>query len=529
MDVFPTPLSRRNLFRAGLAAAAVSVTAGCAFQKPEEAASSAASPDAQAVLKLSTGFAIQNLVPLKTGFWGNEFGYAELLLRPQPDGNPTDWLLKDAVNEGDRTWRLSLKDGITFQNGNPLGADQLAALMTWHLANNKTVTEQLPGATVVVDQDKSLLLTTQAPTPGLRNILADEACFTIFDLPSYEGTGDDPQKLIDAKIYTGPYVPVSLTDEKLVMTANPTYWNGTPGLGGVEVLFVSDAGARIKAVQNGEVDIALYPPTQQAKSLEGDTRAKFSLGDPGGPSFCLTMNVTKPVLAEAKVRRALLRLIDYKALATDVMQGFYEPVSSFYDPKLPYAIDIWKTDVAEAEQLLGEAGATKSDSGWLLSSGEPIAFELLTYPQQPDSDTLALALQAQFKEHGIRVTIRQVSDTTAEMEGSNWDIGVVSNGTVSFGGNPIPPLQRYYRTGGNRNYSHISDPELDALIDELAVTLDETAAKDLLVRIQQRIGDQGYNGFCGRRRPAVVVGQRVPKYTPQHALIWVDAATRVGA
>ena len=65
--------------------------------------------------------------------------------------------------------------------------------------------------------------------------------------------------------------------------------------------------------------------------------------------------------------------------------------------------------------------------------------------------------------------------------------------------------------------------------DELAVTLDGTAVKDLLVRIQQRIGDQGYNGFCGRRRPAVVVGQRVPNYTPQHALIWVDATTRVGA
>ena len=85
-------------------------------------------PAARTVLKLATGFAIQNLVPLKTGFWGNEFGYAELLLRPQPDGNPTDWLLKDAVNESDRTWRLSLKEGITFQNGNPLGADQLAAL-----------------------------------------------------------------------------------------------------------------------------------------------------------------------------------------------------------------------------------------------------------------------------------------------------------------------------------------------------------------------------------------------------------------
>ena len=115
------------------------------------------------------------------------------------------------------------------------------------------------------------------------------------------------------------------------------------------------------------------------------------------------------------------------------------------------------------------------------------------------------------------------------MKGDNWDAAIVSNGTVSFGGSPIPPLQRYWRTDGNRNFSRISDPELDKLIDKLAVTLDEKASHDLLVAIQQCIGDQGYNGFCGRRRPSVVVGKRVPDYTPQHALIWVDAATRMGA
>lgn len=532
MDVFNRPLSRRRLFQAGVATAAVTVT-GCAFQKPGETPAASGggsgSPDSAPVLKLATGFAIQNLVPQKTGFWGNEFGYAELLLRPQPDGKPTDWLLEDAVNDDELTWRLTLKKDLTFQNGSPLGVEQLAAVMTWHLANTKTVSELLPGATVTVDGDNTLVLRTQAPSPQLRNILADESCFTIFDLKAYEGTGDDAQKLLDAKIYTGPYVPVSLTDEKLVMTANPTHWAGTPPLVGVEVLFVSDAGARIKAVQNGEVDIALYPPTQQAKSLEGDDRAKYSLGEPGGASFCINMNLEKAVFADAKVRRAVLRLIDYEALAKDVMQGFYEPVSSLYDPKSPYAIDIWKTDVAEAETLLTEAGATKQESGWVLSNGEPLAFEFLTYPQQPDSDTLALAIQSQLKEHGIQASIRQVPDTTAEMEGDNWDAAIVSNGTVSFGGSPIPPLQRYWRTGGNRNYSHISDPELDKLIDELAVTLDEKAAHDLLVAIQQRIGEQGYNGFCGRRRPSVVVGPRVPNYTPQHALIWVDSATRMGA
>lgn len=528
MDVFTSPLTRRGLFQVGLVTT-TTLAVGCAFEKASDAPSGAGRASTPTVLKLATGFAIQNLVPQKTGFWGNEFGYAELLLRPQPDGKPTDWLLQDAVNEDELNWKLTLKKGISFQNGNPLGAEQLAAVMTWHLSNNKTVSEQLPGATVTVDGEDTLRLTTQSPTPQIPNILADEACFTVFDLTTYESTADDAQKLLDSKIYTGPYVPVSLTDEKLVMTANPTYWAGTPGLDGVEVLFVSDAGARIKAVQNGEVDIALYPPTQQAKSLEGDQRAKYILGEPGGPSFCIDMNFSKPVFADARVRRAILRLIDYEALAKDVMQGFYEPVSSFYDPKSPYAIDIWKTDIPEAESLLGQAGATKQNGGWLLSSGEPIAFEFLTYPQQPDSDTLALALQAQFKEHGILVSIRQVSDTTAEMEGDNWDAAIVSNGTVSFGGSPIPPLQRYFRTGGNRNYSHISDPELDALIDTLAVTLDEQAANELLVKIQRRIGDQGYNGFCGRRRPSVVVGQRVPDYTPQHALIWVDASTRISA
>lgn len=528
MDGFTSPLSRRRLFQAGLATTALALT-GCAFEKPGDNPSARDSADAPLVLKLATGFAIQNLVPQKTGFWGNEFGYAELLLRPQPDGKPTDWLLQDAVNEDDLTWKLTLKEGITFQNGNPLGAEQLAAVMTWHLANNKSVSGQLPGATVSVEGKGTLRLKTQTPCPLMRNILADEACFTIFDLKAYETTGDDAQKLLDAKIYTGPYVPVSLTDEKLVMTANPKYWAGTPALAGVEVLFVADAGARIKAVQNGEVDIALYPPTQQAKSLEGDDRAKYSLGEPGGASFCINMNLAKPVFADARVRRAVLRLIDYEALAKDVMQGFYEPVSSLYDPKVPYAIDIWKTDAQEAESLLTAAGATKQDGAWRLGDGTPLAFEFLTYPQQPDSDTLALAIQSQLKGHGIQVSIRQVPDTTAEMKGGNWDAAIVSNGTVSFGGSPIPPLQRYWRTGGNRNYSHISDPELDGLIDKLAVTLDEKTSHDLLVAIQKRIGEQGYNGFCGRRRPSVVVGKRVPNYTPQHALIWVDATTRIGA
>lgn len=526
--MFPNAqITRRGLLLGGAVCAGAFAlsTAGCATDSSGSDESSGGS----AVLRFATGFAIENLIPSKTGYWGNEFGYAELLLRPQPDGNPTGWLLEDVTNSDELTWALKLKEGICFQNGTALDAERLATLMNWHLANTSAVSALLPGAGVEASGDHSLTMHTTAPTPQLRNILADEAYFTIFDLDAYQTCDDDAAKILEARIYTGPYVPVSLDDQKLTMEVNSSYWNGTPGLAGVEVHFVSDASARIKAVQNGEVDIALYPPTQQAQSLEGDPSAKYQLGEASGPSFCLYMNENKPVFADARVRKALLRMVNYEALARDVMQGFYEPVSSMYDPKLPYAIDIWRTDIPEAESLLGQAGANKQNGAWTLADGSPLNFEILTYPQQPDSDTLALAIQSQMKDQGITVTIRQVSDVSSQMETDDWQAGLSSNGTVSFGGSPIPPLQNYYRSGGKRNYSHINDSELDSMIDQLSVTLDEDEANRLLESIQQRIGDQGYNGFCGRRRPSVVVGSRMPDYTPQHALIWVDASTQMEA
>lgn len=514
--------SRRGFLLAGLSGVGslALATSGCAFENTS-------TTPGQEILKLATGFAIKNLVPLKTGFWGNEFGYAELLLRPQPDGNPTDWLLEKAENTSDLEWKLTLKPGITFQNGGALTTEKLAALMMWHLANNEAVAPLLPGASITATGEHELTLITSAPTPQLRNVLADEAYFTIFDLDAYQETADDAAKLLAAKMYTGPYTPTALNDEKLVMEANQNYWSSTPPLAGVEVLFVSDPGARIKAVQNGEVDIALYPPTQSFSTLEADQNASFNLGDAGGPSFCLYLNNATPVFADPKVRRALLLMIDFRVLAEEVMQGVYETVSSFYDPQLAYAIDIWKTDIAEAEKLLGEAGAQKTDGTWKLADGTPFTFEVLTYPQQPDSDALALAMQSQFRTQGVEMGIRQVSDISTEMETGTWDAGISANGTLSFGGSPIPPLQRGYRSDGNRNYSHINDPELDRLIDEVAVTLDTEKSKELLIEIQNRIGDYGYNGYLGRRRPGVVVGSRVPDYLPQHALIWVDAKTTI--
>src|SRR5690606_14574248 len=116
------------------------------------------------------------------------------------------------------------------------------------------------GTTFEVTGDYEITIKTVQPWPALPGVLANEGVFLIFDAVAVAAAGDNWPSLADKGIYTGPYEIVSLSSEALVTSRFDNYWRGKPALPGVTVSFVSDANARILAVQNDEADIALYPP-----------------------------------------------------------------------------------------------------------------------------------------------------------------------------------------------------------------------------------------------------------------------------
>ncbi|MGH8933872.1 MAG: hypothetical protein ACRDZO_25365 [Egibacteraceae bacterium] len=59
-------------------------------------------------------------------FSENQWGAAELLLYPAPDG-PKPWLAERVEWVDPTVWRITLHDGIRFQNGKPLDANALAS------------------------------------------------------------------------------------------------------------------------------------------------------------------------------------------------------------------------------------------------------------------------------------------------------------------------------------------------------------------------------------------------------------------
>ncbi|MCZ2812008.1 ABC transporter substrate-binding protein [Modestobacter sp. VKM Ac-2979] len=513
---------------AGLAAT-LALTA-CATTGGGAGDQSAAAGDEQ-TLTIATSFAIDDLDPLENAFWGPEFGYVELLMRPERDDSPTPWVLEELTSTDDTTWTLTLREGVAFASGRALDADALAQLLRWTAENNTGFAGASAFRSAEATGDLEVTLTTTAPVPTLPNVLADESMVPVFDVDAYEEyltAGDAPSALIDAGLYTGPYVVESLDGQSAELTPFPGHWSGGPALDALTIRFVPEATSRVQAVQTGEADLALYMPTAIARTLEGREDALWVTGEPTGSTFSLTLNNRTPGLDDARVRQAINAAVDYRALAEDVLSGQADVATSVFSPTLPYAVDTQETDLDRARQLLDEAGWTEGDDGVRTRDGQPLRLRLLSYPQQPDSTIIAEALQTQLGEVGVAVEVRQVDDITAEREGGNWDGAIVGSSLLSFGGSPVEGLADTFVTGAEENYPGISDPQLDALIAELGATFDEDQRIALLEEIQQVIADQGYWAATVARRPGVVTNETWRGYETPISNLWVTTDTAPG-
>jgi peptide/nickel transport system substrate-binding protein len=514
-------LGATALLAAGVSACS---TSNSATPNSSAAASGGARPS---TLTIATSFAIGDLDPVENGYWGNEFGYGELLMRPQPNGTVAPWLLRSLTSTSPATWVLTLNSGIRFQDGKPLNAAALIACLQYQLKQNSSATAALPGATLTATGTGQVTLTTTSPVPNMPYILGDEGFFIIYDQGAYLAAKGSPAKLIAAKIYTGPYVVTDVSDQVMHEVRNPVYWDGVPKLSAVTVKFITDAQSRILAVEHGEADLALYPPTTAAKTLHGLTTAYFDTGTPRGPSFQLFLNEHTAPFNDVAVRRAVQAGINYDQLANQVMNGLYKPATGMYASTAPYAVATQATSTSRAGELLTKDGWTAGSSGRARhKDGRALSFTIDTYAQQPDTQALAVAMQAQLTQLGFNVSVSQVPDIDAAQKNpAGWTAALEGDGTTSFAGDPITPLQELFASKGADNTAGIDNPRLDSLIGQLASTVSASTRDSLLRQTQQVIADNAYGIFVGQRLPAVIAGQAWRNYPVPPANLWVSATT----
>ena len=480
------------------------------------------------LLRIVTSFKVPTLVPNESAtYFLIEYCVAETPLFLDDAANLKPFLLESYTLIDEKNWKLVVRENLFFHNGKPLTAEKFAAAMNFQLQKSPATKSILPNASVKKTGERELVLTTENPNPNVPAALSDESGFPIFDVECIESTNGDADNIIQNGCYTGAYKLKSLDDREMILEKSLNYWQGSPPLDEIVVKFVPDAQTRILAVQSGEADIALYPPSEAKRILANQTNAFFNTSENSGGGPRLFFNTKRAPFNDVSLRRAVGFGINYQSLATEVFDGVFQTADGFYPPIFKFAVQNQKTDIAEAKRLLAEAGWTINQNGIRTKNGATLSAVLLTYPQQPDWVTLATAIQANLQTIGFDIKIRQVEDINAALKMDDWDFGIISPGILTSGGAPDSALQEYLTTNGEKNYGGATDSELDNLVETLSRTFDAEKRNAQLQRIQQIvIAEKAFEVRPVFTRSRVVVGKRFQNYKPSPRLHHITFDTK---
>ena len=260
-------------------------------------------------------------------------------------------------------------------------------------------------------------------------------------------------------------------------------------MAGVELRFVSDANARILAVQNGEVDIALYPPIAAAPVFAATPGLNLALGPLSTGGFLGFMDTENGVFEEVAVRRAVMLAMDYEEIANTVFHGAKAPATSLYNPNLPWAVENYRHDVDKANALLDAAGWVR-DGDTRKRNGKTLSITIMIYPQQPDLVPLSNAMQSYLAEIGVASKVVSVDSVreAAMNDLVEWDLALSATGTATVG-SVSGFLNRYVSCDGDRNYGGYCNDRVQDLITALDVTVDEERRYDMLREIQTIVAE----------------------------------------
>jgi peptide/nickel transport system substrate-binding protein len=296
----------------------------------------------------------------------------------------------------------------------------------------------------------------------------------------------------------------------------------------VEVRVVPDEEARVLAVRSGEAHIALYPPVESETVLAGRDDAFFRASPVALQSVMMPMNVQRPPFGETEVRRAWSHALDYDVLGTDVTRGIFDVARGLYPSGSSFAVDNQRFDLVEAQRLLDAAGWLPGDDGVRERDGQRLEVVLVALGQAPETQTLAVAIQAQARLAGFDVEIVVAEDQASSTEDPDaWNTSLQLSGTLSASGQPSEAFGRYFAADGDRNRGGIDDARLDAIVPQLFAAADTDERDALLIEAQEIIvAEQAYVLVPAFKRFLAVVGPDYQEYVVSNVRRHVTMETR---
>ncbi len=305
----------------------------------------------------------------------------------------------------------------------------------------------------------------------------------------------------------GPYRIVELVPgSHIVLRPNPTWWGKEPAFDRVTVRVIENTAALEANLLSGAIDMIageLGLTIDQALAFEKRHGKRFNIiFKPGLIYEHLDLNLDNPVLADRRVRKALVHALDREAVSRQLFAG-RQPVAHTLVSPLDWVHD---PDVPTYPYDPGRAGALLERAGWSLikdgvrhnAAGEPLRLELMTTAGNRTRELVEQVLQSQWRQVGIDVRIRNeparvfFGETVSKRKFTGaamfaWLSSPENVPRTTLHSDQIPSEENGW---SGQNYTGFANPEMDALIDAIEVELDRDKRKALWPRLQRLYAEE---------------------------------------
>ncbi|MCX5084488.1 ABC transporter substrate-binding protein [Streptomyces sp. NBC_00401] len=437
----------------------------------------------------------QTLDPIRSFNYAENTALAnmcESLLRLTPDFKIKPGLAVKAANPTPTTWVYTIREGVTFWNGDPLTADDVAASLSRHLDPKlgtwwgdyfntvKSVRATGPlQVTVTLKQPDALFNQAMATGAGavVQKKFLDKAGKSL----------GSPSRGV---MCTGPFTFQDWkSGDSMTLTRNDHYWDKALRAKSESLVlrFIADETTAVNALRSGEVDGQyFYLPPAGLGQLQKSTTGSVTLGR-SLTFWALLGSAKSGPYADPRVRRALSLALDRAAISKVVFQGTASPQRALtgsdywgYERKTYQkayeALPPETTDLAKAKELLVQAG----------SPTKPIVIGV--QGSSAVHEQTANLLKATGEALGLDIEIRVVP---VEQYGNLYSDPKARKGIDAFlstwYGNVPDPLDIYtvFRKGGRTNFSDYK--AVDGAIAEARAEGDPAARASLVTGIQEKV------------------------------------------
>ncbi len=305
-------------------------------------------------------------------------------------------------------------------------------------------------------------------------------------------------------LYCGPY---KITDIKLgshvALAVNDKFYGAKPKIKKLILKLIPSNGTLEANLRSGTIDMiseigftfdqaVAFEKKSQENKWPYKTNFKQSL-----TYEHIDLNLDNPILADIKVRKALVYALDRQKLVKALFEGKQKmaihnlnPIDPWYteDPK---SVVLYPTDKKKAAQLMDEAGWKRGKDGMRYKDGQKMSLTFMTTAGNKTRELVQVFLQKEWHDVGVDIQIKNEPPRVFFSESAQkrkftgmimyaWISAPENNPKSTLHSVNIPTEKNGW---SGQNFPDWKNAEADKIMDEIDITFSDAKRKELAHKI----------------------------------------------